>query len=123
MRRILILADDDEALRESVATLLQELGWEVLTAGDAVEAAVLYAQNNHVRHILTDLNMGGRHRNGDALYRAVRGELERRNGTLGIMTGLPNTAEMLPLQAAGVPLLAKPFRATVLSSFLEAHFH
>ena len=61
----ILLVEDDTALREMAGTLLQRLGYAVLTAGNGVEALALHQrpETGHVDLLLTDVvmpSMGGK---------------------------------------------------------------
>jgi CheY-like chemotaxis protein len=55
-RRILII-DDDEEIRETLGELLSDEGFEVVEAGDGVDALALLAVEAHPHLILLDLMM------------------------------------------------------------------
>jgi signal transduction histidine kinase/CheY-like chemotaxis protein len=58
-----LLAEDDEPLRDSTSRLLQSFGFDVITAGDGVEAVTLYDRHQQeISLVLLDMelpNLGG----------------------------------------------------------------
>ena len=54
----ILYVDDDEHWRDVVATLLQDVGYEVLTAQDATEAMVR-TEGGKLSLIILDLNLAG----------------------------------------------------------------
>jgi CheY-like chemotaxis protein len=75
-RRLRILVvDDEEDLRESLALILKELGHEVITAGDGEEALSTFlsltSQGKDIDLLITDYTMPGR-LNGLELIKTLR---------------------------------------------------
>jgi CheY-like chemotaxis protein len=62
-RATILLVDDDDALRQTLAAVLEEHGYEVTTAGSVPEALKLITAGSH-DVLLSDLHMPGR---GDGL--------------------------------------------------------
>jgi CheY-like chemotaxis protein len=57
LRRILVV-DDDKGVRDTMAALLSDLGYDVTVAADGAEALILF-QDSTFGLVLTDLNMPG----------------------------------------------------------------
>ena len=56
--KLILVVDDEAAIREMTRSALEALGYRVLTASDGVEAISLYAQHkDDVRLVLTDMMM------------------------------------------------------------------
>ena len=54
----ILLVDDDPAILEAAGELIQVLGFDLLTAGDGVEAIEVFeAQQGRIRCVITDLSM------------------------------------------------------------------
>ena len=66
-----LVVDDDPFVREMIASILQEGGCRVVTAGDGTEAAALFAANPGIGLIVSDMNMPGL--DGLGLIAAIRG--------------------------------------------------
>lgn len=110
--RILIV-DDDPLIGESLSRLLDRLGHETWLAADP--AGALFALSTRaVDTVLVDWNMpgGGGRRVVDAV---AAGEVPPAHMIL--ITGLPGAC--LPPEAAGLPLLQKPFRVRELEQVLR----
>ncbi|HEY4040966.1 MAG TPA: response regulator [Rhodopila sp.] len=67
--RILVV-DDDNAVRETLAELLEDEGFSCVTAGDAIEALMVLRQTTAVDALVTDLTMPGH--DGIMLIRQAR---------------------------------------------------
>jgi two-component system cell cycle sensor histidine kinase/response regulator CckA len=104
---LILLVDDEAAIRASMQLMLQTHDYEVMVAADGVEALRLWeAHRDRVRLVMTDLMMPGM--NGVALMR----ELRRRSPQLPLVasTGLNHDRNLEELAALGVDdLLRKPF--------------
>lgn len=69
--RVILVVEDDEALRRSVARMLRYLGHRVLTAVDGRDAVDVYRQHlDEVELVLLDVNMP--HMNGTQTVEALR---------------------------------------------------
>ena len=105
-----LLADDDESVRESLSKLLQGEGYQVVSVADGAEAMeTFYRQQNQIDLLLVDLNMPVK--NGWATL----DRLIEINPCLPILivTGQPNQYEMA--EAAGVrALVEKPIDVPAL---------
>lgn len=55
---LILVVDDEDAIREITRTSLEAYGYRVLTASDGIEAIALYAQHKHeIRLVLLDMMM------------------------------------------------------------------
>jgi PAS domain S-box-containing protein len=114
--RILVV-DDEEAVREVTADLLRELGYDVATAFDGVDAVEYYERNaDEIDLIILDLvmpRMGGRE-----CYRALK-ELNPDVRTV-LCTGYGfNIAAQELLDEGVLDFISKPFEAGRLSSVVS----
>jgi DNA-binding NtrC family response regulator len=66
----ILLVDDDNAVRETLAELLEDVGFRPLQAGDAAEALIVLRQGGTIDVLVTDLTMPGD--DGIALIRQAR---------------------------------------------------
>jgi len=103
-----LVVEDELDLRATVVTMLRELGYRVLEAGDGLSALGVMAQNSWINLLLTDVvlpgGMGGRE---------VAMEVERRFSGVKVlfMSGFPrNAVTRHGLLDEGVPYIGKPFR-------------
>lgn len=115
--RVLVL-DDDEAVRGSLAYQLDRLGHQVIEAGDARWALELF-ERHRPELILSDVDMP--EPDGYWFARKVR-ELEQGDWTpiifLSALTDVTNVAE--GIAAGGDDYLAKPLHPVVLEAKLHA---
>jgi len=105
----ILLAEDDPLVRELVARLLREQGYEVLLAADGEEAIEVFRANSaRVRLVLTDIVMP--RKTGMEVYRAVASFQQSTKVvfTSGYAAGV---LEQLPADAH---VLQKPLRPTTL---------
>jgi PAS domain S-box-containing protein len=108
---LILVADDEQSIREVIADVLIRHGYRVLTAEDGVEAEALYRRHaQDVALIVTDMDMP--RMDGLRLVQAVR----RLNGQVpvvvssGLRTGRGPNNRGVELDRAGVTAsLAKPF--------------
>jgi CheY-like chemotaxis protein len=111
MKRILVV-DDDDNLRELMATVLSQDGRVVDTARDGIEALELLNQNRYDL-IVSDLRMPGL--NGPALYEALRATPQTTPPRVIFMTGNAATGEYATfLRGTTEPMLEKPFSLDVV---------
>ena len=59
MSRVALVVDDDPAVLELLAEMLEELGCEVITQQDAAEALTVLGEDQRIEILLTDINMPG----------------------------------------------------------------
>jgi CheY-like chemotaxis protein len=102
--RLLLLVEDDELVRATLAEGLADAGFEVLEAEDAESALRLLATRNDIALLLTDINLPGA--DGFALARAAR----RLRPRLPVVYASGRYREADPQRALpDAVFLAKPF--------------
>lgn len=108
----LLVVDDDENLRDFLATVFEDRGVRTLFARDGTEALRLYRENApDIAAVLTDFMMPGI--DGLTLVRTLRAE--PRPPVCIVMSGRLAVADRRDFAAAGVHLvLEKPFRTVEL---------
>lgn len=118
---LVLVVDDEPAIRESTKRALQHAGYRVLLAADGSEALALYVQHqDEVAAVITDLMMPIL--DGIATTRALR----RLNARLRIIvaTGLATKAQTVAATDAGAnQFLAKPYTARTLLVTLQRVLH
>ncbi|NBN79694.1 PAS domain-containing protein [Microvirga tunisiensis] len=122
---LVLLVEDDPAVAETVAQQIKDLGYTVLTAEGAADAADLAADVGEIRAMLSDIVMPGQ-MNGLALARKVRGL--RPDIGIALMTGYADLGEGGAGETGacsaggdtGFPVLAKPFDSRKLAETLKA---
>ncbi len=102
--RLLLLVEDDELVRATLAEGLAEAGFEVLEAEDAETALRMVASRDDIAVLLTDINLPGA--DGFALARAAR----RLRPGLPVVYASGRYREPDAKRAVtDAPFLAKPF--------------
>jgi len=113
---VILVVDDEPAIRGSLAEYLSELGYEVLQAGSGEEALKVYSNHrDRTRAVILDLSMPGM--GGKACLRLLR-EVDPKARVLVASGygGADIAQEMEQLGAAG--FIAKPFRLAELERAL-----
>jgi DNA-binding response OmpR family regulator len=115
--KIVLLVEDDEDVRNFVATILSEKGFQVLAAGDADTLLQQLRQNSSVALLLTDVGLSGG-KNGRQLADGAR-ELNGLIEVLFMMGYAKNAIIHHGRLDPGVHLLVKPFTERELSCKVE----
>jgi two-component system cell cycle sensor histidine kinase/response regulator CckA len=111
-RARILVADDDEGVRELIAEVLAEKGHEVIAVKDAIEAlAVLERSGDGIDLLVTDIVMPGL--NGFSLASLVKGRWPRVR--ILYITGYYDLARSDMGERFG-SVLKKPFRPRQLSA-------
>jgi two-component system, sensor histidine kinase len=114
---LILLVDDDVKIRESVAKLLENWGYAVITADSAAEALeVLQARDRRPDVILADHRLREGKTGLDAIHdiRAYCGHAV----PAALMTGDTEPEHAAQAKAVGIPLLRKPLPAAKLRSLI-----
>ncbi|MDA7415014.1 ATP-binding protein [Xenophilus arseniciresistens] len=108
-----LVAEDDDAVRETVSDLLQDLGYEVLSARDAASAMAILESGVQVDLLFTDVVMPGRMRSTElaSLARQRRPEL----AVLFTSGYTENAIDHGGRLDAGVELIGKPYTREALA--------
>ena len=120
LRRILVV-DDEKGVRDAMAGILSDLGYDVAVAADGEEALVLL-QDSTVGMVLTDLNMPGM----DGLSLARRIKEDSSTPVVLITASDRRSVEARINDRAVDSVLFKPFRvdelmAVVVKAFSRLH--
>lgn len=107
---LLLVVDDDAALRAELCAALQAVGYDTISAADAEAALAKVADDSRIAVILTDIRMPGQ--SGIAFAEAVLREPTKGHAVeVILMSGHADEAEARAgLQAGALGLLRKPFR-------------
>ncbi len=103
---LILIVDDEAAVRETVQDMLTSSGYRALTACDGTEALTLYSAHQHdIRVVLLDLNMP--HLDGLSTLRA----LHKINPALKVIisSGMPDNASDETLREHSAAFLPKPY--------------
>jgi len=106
-RELILVVDDEAAIRRSVSLALERNNYRVVVAADGREAEILFhANRGHVRLLITDIMMPGL--NGVALIQRLRAA--EPHLPVIAASGLHDDKRLTELTALGVTsILAKPF--------------
>lgn len=115
---VVLLVEDDDSVRETVAQLLRELGYSVLKARDAAAALTIIESGAHIDVLFTDVVMPGELRSPDLAKRAT----DRLPGLKVLFTSgyTANAIVHGGRLDAGVQLLTKPYSREALARKLRA---
>lgn len=118
---VILVVDDEVNIRETLQTLLTTHGYQVLVAGDGVEAMVLFSQHaDRIKLVLTDLDMPIM--DGMALVVAVKkfNPKVKIVASSGLENRLKEWNSAAELNGLGIEtFLTKPYRAEVLLSMVH----
>jgi CheY-like chemotaxis protein len=114
---LILVVDDDAAVRNSVEILLQHLNFRVLACGSGHEALVSFAQRRaEIDTVICDLQMP--YMDGVVLVQALRRMSSQVR--IIIMSGNAGERHLAEFESLGVAcVLTKPFAATQLADALE----
>ena len=108
----LLVVDDDDGVRRVVAAILEDEGYEVLTAREAAEALAVLADNS-VALVVSDVKMPGR--DGLWLLRQIRPSYE--DTAVILLTGFGEIdSAVQALKEGAADYLRKPVRVNELSA-------
>ncbi|MBU6269687.1 MAG: hybrid sensor histidine kinase/response regulator [Betaproteobacteria bacterium] len=114
--RIVLVIDDELAVRQSMRVLLEELGCTVLDAAGTNEATRVAAEHP-IDLILSDMRLA----DGDSGIEAIRQVRARRPGARAVLiTGDTAPERLREAQASGLILLHKPVSLESLTGVLDA---
>jgi PAS domain S-box-containing protein len=114
--QLILVVDDEVAIREITKGTLETYGYRALTAADGTEAIALYAQHkDEIRVVLTDLMMP--YMDGPVTIRALR----KLNPHVKIIasSGLADNGKLAEVNGGVQSFLPKPYTAQKLLTTLE----
>jgi CheY-like chemotaxis protein len=120
-RRRILVVDDEKGVRDAMAGILSDLGYEVAVAADGDEALVLL-KDSTFEIVLTDLNMPGM--DGLSLARRIK---QDSSTPVVLITGSDKRSVEARIKDSAVDsVLFKPFRveelmAVVIKAFSTLH--
>jgi two-component system response regulator AtoC len=116
LRRRVLVVDDESAIREVLATFLEQHGFAVRTAPDGASALALL-QTEPVDVILVDLQMPGI----SGLEMAFEVHKTKPHIPMALITGTPKSIQLATLRQTGISrVFAKPFDLEELVAWLQA---
>ncbi|HEX4555875.1 MAG TPA: response regulator [Xanthobacteraceae bacterium] len=96
--RVFLVVDDEPAVREVAALMLEDLGCEVVTAANGSEALQRLALDARIEALITDINMPGM----DGYDLAARATHLRKELKVIMLSGRE-------MDGRGIPMVRKPF--------------
>ena len=114
--QLILLAEDEDDLRELIRHQLTDLGFRVLDASDADEAQQLIASVDAIDGLVSDIDMPGK-LTGFELARLF--QQRKPQGFALLISGNPDYSS----DDATIPLLRKPFTCEALASALQHLSH
>ena len=114
-KKRVLLVEDDRSVRRYLEVTLQRAGYEVITAGDGLEAMKL-ALVSPVNVVVTDAVMP--HMTGQELARFVRSTPKLAEIPIVLLTGQENKQAMAPAEKLVDVFLCKPVKVEELKSCL-----
>jgi two-component system chemotaxis response regulator CheY len=107
MKKVILIADDSASIRKFVSFALAENGYEIISAGDGMEALEKLPEKK-VNLIITDLNMPNV--DGLELIKSIRSSPEYRDIPIIILSSLGSMEEIEKgLNYGANSYLVKPF--------------
>lgn len=120
--QMVLVVDDEEPIREGLRLLLQEWGYQVITAADAAQAEnAVSALEGRVDLVLTDLHLGPGPGGSDVIT-AVRRLCEREVPAI-LITGDATGQALREVVAGSDPVLFKPVQPRHLFDAMRAALH
>ena len=118
MKRTILVAEDEASIREFVVINLMNNDYEVLQAGDGLEAWELYQQNEDTIHLaLLDIMMP--EMDGLELARRIR-ERSSRTGIIFLSARAQETDKVNGLHSGADDYITKPFSPSELMARVES---
>jgi two-component system cell cycle sensor histidine kinase/response regulator CckA len=116
---VILVVDDEAAVRDLIKSTLEKFGYEVITASDGAEGLAAYVQaRDKISVVLTDMMMP--HMEGQAMIRALRKISP--NAQVIALSGHFDEAKIADLFATGpIKMLEKPFAAEDLLNLVAEH--
>jgi signal transduction histidine kinase/CheY-like chemotaxis protein len=117
--RMVLVVDDEEAIREGLRALLQEWGYHAMTAADGQQAErVVASLEGHVDLVLSDLHLGDGPDGAEVIENIRR--LCGRDVPAVLVTGETSRDEVRRVAAGGDPVLFKPVQPRRLFEVLQS---
>jgi CheY-like chemotaxis protein len=108
-----LIADDNKEVREVMAVIVDSLGYDVLTAGDAVGALEIIRRHSGIDLLVSDIVMSG---GVNGLELADRARALRPGLPVLLISGYPAGS----VETCSFPILHKPYRREQLAKHIRA---
>jgi CheY-like chemotaxis protein len=113
-RPVVLVVEDESLVRMNAVEMVQEAGFEAISASDADEALQLLESRNDIRAVFTDVQMPGS-MDGLRLARVIR----NRWPPVALIITSGQTAELERHIPTGGRLLAKPYQQVQIETALR----
>ncbi|MGB6540926.1 MAG: response regulator [Xanthobacteraceae bacterium] len=110
LSRVVLVVDDEPLVREVTASMLEELGCEVITAASGTEALQRLSSDRRIEILITDINMPEM----DGYELAERAQHMRERLKVIALSGREQ-------DGSGLPFIRKPFLAQDLKAVMAQH--
>ncbi|MDG2308846.1 MAG: response regulator [Candidatus Binatia bacterium] len=111
-----LVVDDEELVRNLMVTILEDAGFEVLTANDGVEALEVFeANSDRIRLILLDMMMP--RMNGEEVYTEIRAK--NPETSIILMSGFSEEQATRGILGDDAKFLKKPFQINALLDTIQ----
>jgi two-component system cell cycle response regulator CpdR len=110
LSRVVLVVDDELLVREITASMVEDLGCEVITAASGTDALEKLSGDHRIEILITDINMPGM----DGYELAERATRLRRQLRVIVLSGRE-------ADGGGFPLVRKPFLAQDLKRTMARH--
>ncbi len=115
----ILVVDDEPMLRENLRAFLEDIGFQVLEAGQG-DVALELCLREHPDLVLLDINMPGK--NGFEVCRSLKAHSELRETPVIFLSGLMETRDKLEaFTSGGVDYVGKPFQFEELEARVRTH--
>jgi signal transduction histidine kinase/ActR/RegA family two-component response regulator len=115
-RQTVLLVEDDEALRHAARLALEQAGYQIIEAGDGMEALKVAAQNNLISIVVTDVVMP--RRSGPQLVAELRARIPEL--CVLYVSGYVQKSEKIDVSPPHTAFLAKPYSPKDLVAAVQA---
>ena len=110
MSRVVLVVDDEPMVSDVTATMLEDLGCEIVTARGGNDALSKLCADDRIEILITDINMPGM----DGYELAEKAARMREGLNVIVLSGRPHTR-------GGFPLIQKPFSEGDLGRTMAQH--
>lgn len=114
--KVLLIIEDDKDFARTLMKTAQKRGYKCLTASDG-KSGLLMAHEGHVRAILLDLRLPDM--DGIDVLDQLKHDLKTRHIPVHIITGMPQSDNVVPLRKGAIGYTTKPVRTEDIDGALE----
>lgn len=115
--RTVLLVEDEPLIRMVLADVLVDAGYDVVEAGNVLEAVGALSRCNNISALVTDVDLPGM-LNGLALVNLIRNCYSHID--IAVVSGRADIADWLP---EGSTFFAKPYRPSEIACYLDRNLY